>query len=55
MFAALGVFGAGAGWPDFLVGTVMAALARHGAWQIIRQAMSELHGTAEVSAAAPAE
>src|SRR5882724_2645039 len=27
MLAALGVFGAGAGWPDFAVGAVMAALA----------------------------
>jgi Co/Zn/Cd efflux system component len=53
--AALGVFGAGAGWPDFVVGAVMAALALQGAWQILRQAMAELRGTSAFSAAAPAE
>ena len=53
--AALGVFGAGAGWPDFAVGAVMATLALYGAWQIVRQAMAELRGTSASSAAAPAE
>ena len=53
MLAALGVFGAGAGWPDFAVGAVMATLALYGAWQILRQAMAELRGTSAV--AAPAE
>ena len=57
MLAALGVFGAGAGagWPDFVVGAVMAGLALHGAWQILRQALSELRGTSTASAAAPAD
>jgi Co/Zn/Cd efflux system component len=55
MLAALGVFGSGAGWPDFAVGAVMAALSLYGAWQIIRHASSELLGTPPASAAAPAE
>jgi Co/Zn/Cd efflux system component len=55
MLAAAGVFGTGIGWPDFLVGAAMAALALYGAWQIIRHAMSELRGTSATSAAAPAE
>jgi Co/Zn/Cd efflux system component len=55
MIAAAGVFGTGIGWPDFLVGAVMAALALYGAWQIIRHAMSELRGTLATSATAPAE
>jgi Co/Zn/Cd efflux system component len=53
--AALGVFGAGAGWPDFVVGAVMAALALQGAWQILRQAMAELRGSPAALATAPAE
>ena len=55
MLAALGVFGVGAGWPDFAVGAVMATLALYGAWQIIRQAVSELRAMSAVSATAPAE
>jgi Co/Zn/Cd efflux system component len=55
MLAALGVFGSGAGWPDFAVGAVMAALSLYGAWQIIRHASSELRRTPPASAAAPAE
>ncbi len=42
MFAALGVFGTGTGWPDIIVGGIMAVLAISGAWQIIRQALGEL-------------
>jgi Co/Zn/Cd efflux system component len=42
MLAALGVFGLGAGWPDFAVGAIMAMLALSGAWQIGRQAHAEL-------------
>jgi len=53
--AALGVFGAGAGWPDFIVGAVMAGLALYGSWQILLHAASELRGTPGTSAAAPAE
>lgn len=40
--AALGVFGTGGGWPDFVVGAGMAMLALSGAWRIMRQARSEL-------------
>jgi Co/Zn/Cd efflux system component len=42
LLAALGVFGTGTGWPDLIVGGIMAALAISGAWQIVRQATDEL-------------
>ncbi len=41
-FAALGVFGTGAAWPDLLVAVGMAALALAGAWSVMRQARAEL-------------
>ena len=50
MLAALGVFGTGAGWPDLIVATIMAALAVQGAAVVIRQSRAELR-----FAAAPAE
>jgi Co/Zn/Cd efflux system component len=40
--AAAGVFGTGIGWPDFVVGAIMAALALTGAWRVLRQATAEL-------------
>lgn len=43
MLAAVGVFGTGTGWPDVIVGGIMAVLAISGAWQIIRQALGELN------------
>ena len=52
LFAALGVFGTGTGWPDVIVGGIMAALSISGAWQIVRQAAGELRQTAF---SAPAE
>lgn len=52
LFAALGVFGTGTGWPDVIVGGIMAILSISGAWQIIRQAIGELRQTAF---SAPAE
>ena len=55
MLAAAGVFGAGAGWPDFAVGASMSALALYGAWQIVRHAIGELRGTTAGSATAAAE
>ena len=42
MLAALGVFGTRSGWPDLVVGTIMAALALTGAVQILRHALAEL-------------
>lgn len=42
LLAALGVFGTGSGWPDIIVASVMAALALHGAWQIMRHARAEI-------------
>jgi Co/Zn/Cd efflux system component len=42
LLAALGVFGTGTGWPDFIVAAFMAALGIGGGWQIVRQAAAEL-------------
>jgi Co/Zn/Cd efflux system component len=42
--AALGVLGTGTAWPDLLVAALMAALALHGGWQVLRQARGELQG-----------
>ena len=40
--AALGVFGSGSGWPDYLVAAIMSSLALWGAATIIRGALGEL-------------
>ena len=40
--AALGVFGTGSAWPDLVVASLMAALALHGGWAVMRQARVEL-------------
>lgn len=45
--AALGVFGTGSAWPDLAVASLMATLALHGGWTVLRQARGEL-GKAEV-------
>jgi Co/Zn/Cd efflux system component len=42
VLAALGVFGTGTGWPDFVVAAAMAALGVAGAWQIVRLSLREL-------------
>ena len=42
LFAALGVFGTGTGWPDVIVAAVMAGLALQGAGVVLRQAWGEL-------------
>jgi len=42
--AALGVFGTGSAWPDLAVASLMAALALHGGWTVLRQARGELGG-----------
>ena len=47
MLAALGVFGTGSAWPDLMVASLMAALALHGGWQVLRQARGELAGESE--------
>ena len=44
MVAALGVYGTGSAWPDLLVASLMASLALHGGWQVLRQARAELQG-----------
>ena len=43
LLAALGVFGAGTGWPDVIVAVVMAGLAIQGAVVVIRQSLRELY------------
>jgi Co/Zn/Cd efflux system component len=42
MLAALGVFGAGAGWPDVIVAAIMGGLGLWGGWQIVSHARREL-------------
>ncbi len=49
--AAVGVFGSGTGWPDYVVAAIMSGLALVGAFQVTRQALGELAQTR----AAPAE
>lgn len=43
--AAVGVFGSGTGWPDYIVASIMSALALVGALQVTRQALGELART----------
>ena len=43
--AALGVFGTQTGWPDLVVAAIMASLALHGSWVIIRHALSDWRST----------
>ena len=50
--AALGVFGSGSGWPDYVVAAIMSGLALVGAFQVTRQALQELAAT---RIASPAE
>jgi Co/Zn/Cd efflux system component len=49
--AALGVFGTGSAWPDLAVASLMAALALHGGWTVMRQARAELAGDHDAEAA----
>lgn len=42
MGAALGVLGSASAWPDLIVAIIMATLALHGGWQVLRQARAEL-------------
>ena len=50
--AAVGVFGSGTGWPDYIVAAIMSGLALVGAFQVTRQALQELGHARQ---AAPAE
>jgi hypothetical protein len=49
LLAALGVFGTGTGWPDIIVGTIMAALALQGSATVARQALAELRHSRTVA------
>jgi Co/Zn/Cd efflux system component len=42
LLAALGVFGTGTGWPDFIVAAIMAGLALQGAAIVLQQSVGEL-------------
>lgn len=42
LLAALGVFGTGTGWPDYIVATVMVALSLQGAVSVFRLALRDL-------------
>ena len=50
--AAVGVFGAGAAWPDLIVAAIMAALGVSGGWQIVQRARAELREPNLTTAAA---
>jgi cation diffusion facilitator family transporter len=53
MLAAVGVFGTGQGWPDFVVAAIMAGLGLSSGVSVIRQAIQELkQGTASTGAPA---
>jgi Co/Zn/Cd efflux system component len=42
LFAAMGVFGTGTGWPDVIVAAIMGGLGLWGGWQIVTHARGEL-------------
>jgi Co/Zn/Cd efflux system component len=52
LFAAVGVFGTGTGWPDLMVAGIMAGLAVQGAAVVARQAWGELRRVRPVTVAA---
>jgi Co/Zn/Cd efflux system component len=41
IFAAMGVFGTGTGWPDVIVAAIMGGLGLWGGWQIVSHARAE--------------
>jgi Co/Zn/Cd efflux system component len=45
LFAAVGVFGTGTGWPDIIVAAIMATLALQGAATVLRQSTDELRAS----------
>jgi Co/Zn/Cd efflux system component len=53
LLAAVGVFGTGTGWPDVIVGTIMAMLALQGAATVIRQARLELQPDSDIAMSGP--
>lgn len=42
ILAAIGVFGTGRAWPDLIVAAIMASLALHSSWVVIKYARKEL-------------
>jgi Co/Zn/Cd efflux system component len=55
LFAAMGVFGTGTGWPDVIVAAIMGALGLWGGWQIVNQARRELRSERAAPLAVAAE
>jgi Co/Zn/Cd efflux system component len=55
MFAAMGVFGTGTGWPDVIVATIMGGLGLWGGWQIVNQARGEIQSERAASVSMAAE
>jgi Co/Zn/Cd efflux system component len=52
LLAAVGVFGTGTGWPDFIVAAIMASLALQGAVVVLRQSSTELREIRALTGAA---
>ncbi len=55
LFAAMGVFGTGTGWPDVIVAAIMGGLGLWGGWQIVGQARGELRSEAAAPMGVAAE
>lgn len=55
MFAAMGVFGTGTGWPDVIVAAIMGGLGLWGGWQIVAQARGELRAESHTPVVVGAE
>ena len=49
LLAALGVFGTGTGWPDFIVAAIMASLALQAAWIVLGRSLAELRSAARLT------
>lgn len=47
--AAVGVFGTGTAWPDLIVASLMATLALHAGWTVLRQARAEIRSGVSAS------
>ena len=54
ILAAIGVFGAGRGWPDMIVAAIMGGLGLRGGWQIISHARREVRCESAAPVGAPA-
>jgi len=55
LLAAMGVFGADAGWPNVIVAAIMGGLSQWCVWQIVGQARGELRVAVAMPGEATAE